>query len=460
MNKDYQIAIILKKEETEETCNFYPVSIVEGVFDKDNNCFIDINGNKFYHIIYNLGEYGFCNRVYLKDEMIKYPLLTSGLIKYIIYKNFVKYNFSLENDEENNVPVIKYGKSEECMSTFFDQDLLAYYTNFYRELYNTMMDDLKDNNSLQEEFDINKVFESINKIIVNQDVPLKQILSVISNHIKNEGTSSILVNGKKGVGKNTIIKGITENLNVPYATISLNSNHSIEFLSEKLSDALTKLLMDSNYDFEKAEHGILIINDFDKFTNNVSHNVSQDDKKQEMLASFLEEDHFTSIEGKEYRISASKLLIIGIGNWDIKKKLGFTMEDEKKVLTKKDLKEYGMNTRLLDKFDNIIELNDFVFEDYITLIKMDSSLLNIKKNQLLEKGIDLKYSNDIINSIASEAYKKGRGIKGLNEIIEETLLYANFEVSSNPDKYSELIITEDTLKDNKKYILKKACINK
>ena len=152
-----------------------------------------------------------------------------------------------------------------------------------------------------------------------------------------------------------------------------------------------------------------------------------------------------------------KLLIIGIGNFNNNESLRNTQVGfNKSSLNNNTLLSYGIIPELANKFPIVIEMNELTKEDYIKIIK-NSTLSSISTNRLFlnSKNIEFNISDEVIKIIADIAYNRKSGAKSINEIIESSLSLAEFEIASNPNIYESLIITKDTIKDNKKYTLVK-----
>ena len=126
-----------------------------------------------------------------------------------------------------------------------------------------------------------------------------------------------------------------------------------------------------------------------------------------------------------------------------------------KALILYDFIKNGMIPELIGRFPVIVQMNELNHDSYIRIIKSGNSALQTNQKFLQKQGIELTITEEAINEIASSAEKKGFGARSLDSIIEAALSYASFEIASNPEVYSELIITPETIKDNTTYILKK-----
>lgn len=228
---------------------------------------------------------------------------------------------------------------------------------------------------------------------------------------------------------------------------------------------LKSLLDITNGDLNKAEKGILIIDELDKLaeTNKAQSQVNQKDV-QESLLKIVEDGKYDIMwHSKKYTFDTSKLMIIGMGSWsrielNTDKVVGFEQKNKPKKykdLTTDDFIKNGMIPELIGRFPIIVQMNELNHESYIRIIKSENSAFQTNKEFLKRQGIELTITEDAIKEIALSAEKKGFGARSLDSIIETALSYASFEIATNPKAYSELVITPETIKNNKTYILRK-----
>ena len=106
-------------------------------------------------------------------------------------------------------------------------------------------------------------------------------------------------------------------------------------------------------------------------------------------------------------------------------------------------------------------MNELNVDSFIKILNNSkNNALNINKQFFKEQGITLTINDETINLIANKALKNNFGARSLDEIIERALSVATFEIASNPEVYSKLIITPETIEDNRKYTLVKKLENK
>lgn len=265
--------------------------------------------------------------------------------------------------------------------------------------------------------------------------------------------------------KQKLFRQLTKNVNIPCYIANATEYTASGYVGRDVSEMLKSLLDITNGDLEKAEKGILIIDELDKLseTNKTQSQVNQKDV-QEALLKIVEDGKYDIMwHSRKYTFDTSKLMIVGMGSWSRielipDKVVGFEQKSKPKQykdLTTDDFIKNGMIPELIGRFPVIVQMNELNHDSYIRIIKSGNSALQTNQKFLQKQGIELTITEEAINEIASSAEKKGFGARSLDSIIEAALSYASFEIASNPEVYSELIITPETIKDNTTYILKK-----
>ncbi len=417
---------------------------------KKKELFITNKGKKYKNII--SGEsYAFAGRTPLSQYQEKYPLLSINIIKRIAFLSSLKNRYFL-TETEDKIPAVLLEDKNKTNKLFIDNDIIAFYNKYYPEIE---IDKIINNTKMN----INDVYEELINKIVGQDDQIKQILSSIWKQYNNEDKQSnynMLINGSTGTGKTTIFKILEELLGIPCIIINAKRIEEPSYIE----NTLLRLLEKADFDIDRAEHGILVIDKLEEISTNSRERHNTISKSlQELIINLIEEGIFTinNIDNDKYRFSMDKLLIIGIGNFNNNESLRNTQVGfNKSPLNNNTLLSYGIIPELANKFPIVIEMNELTKEDYIKIIK-NSTLSSISTNRLFlnSKNIEFNISDEVIKIIADIAYNRKSGAKSINEIIESSLALAEFEIASNPNIYESLTITEDTIKDNKKYTLVK-----
>lgn len=450
MNNNLDLVVIFKKKEKGDIVSYIPVMGEVGIYDEEKEVFITNKGKKYKNII--SGEsYAFAGRTPLSQYQEKYPLLSINIIKRIAFLSSLKNRYFL-TETEDKIPAVLLEDKNKKNKLFIDNDIIAFYNKYYPEIE---IDKIINNTKMN----INDVYEELINKIVGQDDQIKQILSSIWKQYNNEDKQSnynMLINGSTGTGKTTIFKILEELLGIPCIIINAKRIEEPSYIE----NTLLRLLEKADFDIDRAEHGILVIDKLEEISTNSKERHNTISKSlQELIINLIEEGIFTinNIDNNKYRFSMDKLLIIGIGNFNNNESLRNTQVGfNKSPLNNNTLLSYGIIPELANKFPIVIEMNELTKEDYIKIIK-NSTLSSISTNRLFlnSKNIEFNISDEVIKIIADIAYNRKSGAKSINEIIESSLALAEFEIASNTNIYESLTITEDTIKDNKKYTLVK-----
>lgn len=239
------------------------------------------------------------------------------------------------------------------------------------------------------------------------------------------------------MGKNKICALIAENLNIPSVTIS-SSDGKIKS-AEHLIIELVKMTLG---DIEKAQKGIIII---DKFEDFIMYSSSEGRGELEKL---IENNKIiVSSTVGEFLFNTSNLIIIGLANLekikpDRKQITGFNGTPDNKNYEEK-----------LEEYFTTIKLNPLNHDSYIKILNSNEGILNQNIKLLNSHGINVIIQETAKNKIAQIANSSKYKVKELEKIIEKTLEIAEFEIASNPNLYSELIITPETIDNNKAFKL-------
>jgi len=494
MKDFYEYAIIFEKyldkyvsSETVEGI-YIPTKIVKGVYDTENACFIDMDGRRYKHIIENPEIEGFgyrVDKVWLKS---KYPKVPIWLAKKLFLKETSKLEFQYvdESMTEPGVPAILFNKvNDENMYVLRDPDIIVYYYFNYRDYiiknYELTPEEEETLESLgpkkQEEvngkieknnFDLPRFYEEITSYVIDQNEPIQKILTALWKHYEDfsdKKSRNILINGSTGVGKTEIFRRLTSLINVPCVITSATEYTATGYVGKSVDDMLVALIAKANGNIKDAERGILIIDEIDKLAEgrSGSSQVNQRDV-QEALLKILEDGVFNvTYKGKNYSFDTSKLMIVGMGSWsriDLTppKVVGFESVTPKKTyrdITREDIVANGIIPELVGRFPVLVQMNELNFDSFVRILKSKNSVIKLNEEFFKKKGIKLVVDDSAVEAVAKQAESNNYGARGLDEIIERALSAASFVIASNPDKYSSLLITYETIEDNKKYILKR-----
>jgi len=491
------IAVIFKVQTSRlGKIEYIPVRVELGTYDESTKYFLDTNGTCYYHLIDDPENYGFCYRTDIMKYANKYPNIPTFLLKKLILREIKKSNYEGILDADTDTPIILVTKKKKDDNSkiiiALDQDIVSYYQENYPSFLfqlasNIAKDETKIKNpvlanidnkpkELEEplKIDIPSMYKEITSRVIDQDEPIKRILTAIwkqYNNFSENKSRNILIYGNSGVGKTEIFRILSKKIDVPCVITSATEYSATGYVGKDVTEMLTNLLERANGDIEKAQRGILIIDEMDKLSATSSNSsVNQRDVQEALLKIIEDGTYVITWHNTEYEFNTSKLLVVGMGSWsrvelEGKKTVGFGSVQEKKQyrdLTREDFIQNGMIPELIGRFPVIVPMNELTYESFLKILKNENSVLSNNINFFEKNGVKLTVDETVLSEIAKIASKQKFGARSLDEIVDKTLSIASFEIANNPEIYEELIIEAETIHNNTKYklIKKKQIENK